>query len=455
MDLYHATDLHITWGYTCHNMRVNVGFGSVPLFPFGGLAETHTRLTAEAIVAYFAKMLKRGKRDWHLVLTGDLTDTGSIEEMEMARAILKPIWDPELLSVTPGNHDCAAEIVAAYARGFKMEVPWKFEARRKAFRRIFKDLLQPSLGFGSDWPCVKILERQQLALVLLDSTKFESTYATGRIFDWQLAGLDNALQRITTHRTWGNWPILVALHHSPLEDGQTMRLIDADRLMETCATRVTAVINGHLHYFKVARDRTHRGLRVLQADTSAIPEDRQPQLDFNSIPVSRYRLHGRDLQPASDIDRIDVPLAPAVHSRHALFRGLYAPLFRKTIPCDRCGGPVAPEMICCPWCAAETDFTAHFTTVCSSCSQPVMQGYDYCPWCGVRRAESTGRYETDRMSARCQKCESGVEPYHWYCPACHAKLEEPEDNHPEPCSQCGWPTDPNVYLYCPWCGDPQ
>ena len=79
-----------------------------------------------------------------------------------------------------------------------------------------------------------------------------------------------------------------------------------------------------------------------------------------------------------------------------------------------------------------------------------MPGYEFCPWCQQQFDDCDGRYETSRMTKWCQSCESGIERYHAYCPACGEAQTAPKEKGLEPCD-CDWPIDREIYLYCPWC----
>jgi 3',5'-cyclic-AMP phosphodiesterase len=48
----------------------------------------------------------------HVVLTGDVTHNGRIEEYELFEALFRPLRERGLLTVVPGNHDCGGENVA-------------------------------------------------------------------------------------------------------------------------------------------------------------------------------------------------------------------------------------------------------------------------------------------------------------------------------------------------------
>jgi 3',5'-cyclic-AMP phosphodiesterase len=47
-----------------------------------------------------------------VVLTGDVTHSGRVDEYELFEALFRPLRQREMLTVVPGNHDCGGENVA-------------------------------------------------------------------------------------------------------------------------------------------------------------------------------------------------------------------------------------------------------------------------------------------------------------------------------------------------------
>jgi RNA polymerase subunit RPABC4/transcription elongation factor Spt4 len=446
MYLYHASDLHITNGLTIDGIPLTIGGKT---FQLRQESDANTRFTAEAVVDYFARLLHRGNKDWHLVITGDITDVGAEEEFDYAREILAPIWDPRLLTVIPGNHDCSNTGAWIWAKSQGFTLKSDFEARRARFRQVFGELMQSAAGYRYGWPFVKPLTRQGIVLVGLDSCDDNNVLATGRLCGWQLERLDKTLDRIGKDRRFKDYGVYVLVHHSPLDSSDKMGLEDGEELLDLCAHRVTAVLNGHRHVSRVDWNKTP----VLQAASPSLAESDRPLVEVDEVEVARYRLHSGDIRSLDDIEDVSIPLAPAIRSRQSQFRSLYSHQFRKAVACDDCGGPITPEMAYCPWCASETDFSDTYSLVCEECAQPLMPGYDYCPWCGEETGNGQGAYSTDRMKVACPECTSGVEVYHHNCPYCGEEQLEPDDDHPGSCENCGWPVDEDVYRFCPWCGD--
>lgn len=455
MDLFHASDLHITWEKTCHAYAWDSW--KIPLkIPFR-TDEAHTRFTVEALVDWFRQRRDRGEPDWHLVITGDITDTGAREEMEEAKKILAPIWDPEILSVVPGNHDYPAKVIAAYGRSFELDVPDDYEKQRRLFRSFFGELMEPSEGFRSWFPIVKLLPKQRLALVLMDSLTEQGLYAGGVIGSRQLGLLRRVLDQLHKSPQSCEWPIVVALHHSPLDSSAKMGLEDCDQLLEACRGRVSAVINGHIHSYNIRWSGNDRGIRVFQAKATTIPSSLTPVVEFDCVPMNRYRFINGRLQDRSAVVELGIPLAPQLAARQEKWRRLYGEYFSSPHSCHACGALVAPEMIYCPWCGEETDFSDCSDLVCDNCQQPVLPAYRHCPFCGARR-ESAGEGTPENTGdRRCLECDRAVGRYHWYCPWCGKDLRNhpPEGSPAIACKFTNWPADPEVYLYCPWCGDPQ
>ena len=144
-----------------------------------------------------------------VIITGDLTDEGSIEQYEHLAALLEPLAAPFVL--LPGNHDLPENIAKVF----------------------------PALA---DWP--RTADIGPLRLVLLDDSVRNSP--NGRVGPEQLEWLDRALRATTL-------PTIVAVHHPPFVTGlqhmDEMGLDDADALGDVIErhSHVVRIITGHLH----------------------------------------------------------------------------------------------------------------------------------------------------------------------------------------------------------------
>jgi len=356
------------------------------------------------------------------------------------------------LTVVPGNHDQACNALAVFGRVFcKQHVPKTYALRTKLFRQCFGELMQ-STGEFQDYelPFAKVLSRAGVVLVGVDSTQ-DDVRQRGEIGPEQLENLNEILSKLKYNPRFRNHAVLLALHHAREAEPETLGIEDDDELSSVIDGRVHAVLYGHAHAPDVDRGGTHN---LVDANPGSIglAEDSDPTGKEGVVQVFEYAMEAG--QPAvRTVRAVEISLGQAITARQARFRKQYAPLFRPASPCGDCGGPVAPEMRYCPWCSQLSDFSHRHGYVCKDCNQPVMPGYSVCPWCRADFDEDGGRYDTGkRMSDECPACGSGVEPYHQYCPSCGATQEPPDDAHDdEPCTECNWPVDRDVYLFCPWC----
>jgi 3',5'-cyclic AMP phosphodiesterase CpdA len=191
--------------------------------------------------------------DAHVVITGDVTDSGTATAYVVAKRILKPWLAPARLSVVPGNHDCGT-----WGRTFMPD-------RRASFRSTFAPTLSASMSF----PYLKLVG--PLAIVGLDSnvTAEGEPLERGRLGKGQLTRLDALLGRVPASRV----PV-VLLHHHPYDHDPEKELEDAaalrDCLERRLARRASLVLFGHHHY---ATARTQHWPAYYQAPSSVIVED--------------------------------------------------------------------------------------------------------------------------------------------------------------------------------------
>jgi 3',5'-cyclic AMP phosphodiesterase CpdA len=151
-----------------------------------------------------------------VVVTGDLTDHGRLDEYEALYEVIGAFPIP--LHLTTGNHDNRETLLDAFGGG-----------------PLLGDALEAH--YTVDYP--------EVTLVVLDSNIPGSP--AGCLGGAQLGWLDAALQRRP------DVPAVVALHHPPLPVGipflDDMRLIDGDDLAEVVEAHpnVVRVLAGHVH----------------------------------------------------------------------------------------------------------------------------------------------------------------------------------------------------------------
>jgi 3',5'-cyclic AMP phosphodiesterase CpdA len=168
----------------------------------------------------------------HTLLTGDLSQLGLREELELARAALGPLAsDPGRFTCLPGNHD---------------RYPWRGRAQRW-FEEAFPEQLRSDLGD----PLVRVRLLGPVALLLVDSCGTASWPLTslGRIGAAAIAALRRTLDHAEVRRRCA----LVAIHHAPLRARGRPRWPRPDLaghrdFLRACADGgAQAVLAGHVH----------------------------------------------------------------------------------------------------------------------------------------------------------------------------------------------------------------
>ena len=153
-----------------------------------------------------------------LLITGDLTESGSIEEYNGLRARFERFTLPILL--VPGNHDNA---------------------------KIMRNILSPYVPARESGHCAYVIDTYPLTLIGLDTTW--PGHIPGRLGATQLAWLE----RILSERT--GRPILIGMHHPPVVTGldamDSYRLFDGvdafAGLLEQYGQSVVGILCGHVH----------------------------------------------------------------------------------------------------------------------------------------------------------------------------------------------------------------
>ncbi|MEZ5651048.1 MAG: phosphodiesterase [Burkholderiaceae bacterium] len=173
------------------------------------------RLLTEAVDHVLARMAMLGPLD-AVLASGDISDDGSRESYRIVRAQLERLAAPILM--LPGNHD-----------------------RREPMREVFGDLPGMPLHGPLDWT----VDIGVLRIIGLDTLcEGESAGAL------EAASLDHLSQSLAGA---AGRPVLVALHHPPIETG--IRFMDAIALREpdrlACALGAASprvrVVCGHVH----------------------------------------------------------------------------------------------------------------------------------------------------------------------------------------------------------------
>lgn len=186
------------------------------------LSDTHFDLRArnservERVMAYLAALPRRPDA---ILVTGDITDSGKVEQYEQALAALRsqvPLW------VLPGNHDDRANL-----------------------RQVL--LGEPA----SAEPINRAVHLDGLTVALLDSTV--PGESGGELDDDTFAWLTDLLRA-----TPADDAVLVALHHPPVPMYSTVvdpiRLTNPEWLEQIVAAehRILGVLTGHMHAMGVS-----------------------------------------------------------------------------------------------------------------------------------------------------------------------------------------------------------
>lgn len=200
--------------------------------------------------------------DAHVVITGDITDSGTAASYRRAQEHLGHWLRPGRLSVVPGNHDCGP--LGAHV------IP----KRKRAFLSTFSKTLRG--GTQQPFPWVKPM--RHVVLIGLDSTADGSLLARGGLGEAQLARLHDILNEA---RVRSRTSILL-LHHHPFSWNLFTALDDADELLDTISgPRVDLVLFGHKHN---AGRRRVNGITFLASPSSV--EASNGRLRFRAVTIS-------------------------------------------------------------------------------------------------------------------------------------------------------------------------
>ncbi|MFU8806582.1 MAG: metallophosphoesterase family protein [Bradymonadaceae bacterium] len=167
--------------------------------------------------------------DAEIVITGDIADTPTHQELEQAAEII-----PDDAHVLPGNHDL-------YRWGF---------LRWWGLRRMWHEVM----GLEDSWPKIADVDGGRIILLdsMMDVDLRRGSLARGYAGRDQLNALRMSLET--------NRPCAVFLHHHLDEQRTTLELVDADSLLAALAgggARVACF--GHLHQ---AGETSYEGVRL-------------------------------------------------------------------------------------------------------------------------------------------------------------------------------------------------
>jgi len=177
--------------------------------------------------------------DHRLVITGDITDDGAVEQFENAYALLKPFTGR--IFISPGNHDFGA------AGNF-----YSYERAVRFDNVLAKQLNQGGTFKGDSTPVVNVIRdgSTQIMLIALDSnleTEHPFDFACGEIGESQLGALNTILMQTASA---GMAKVLFFHHHPFIVNDPFMELKDAKALASTVYSRIDLILFGHKHVMK-------------------------------------------------------------------------------------------------------------------------------------------------------------------------------------------------------------
>jgi predicted phosphodiesterase len=239
----------------------------------------------------------RDRNVGHVVITGDLSHLGQVEELEECASILRRhgYWDSSRLTVTIGNHDIfggpyLAEDVLTFPGNCR---DTDYEAKVNTFRNIFSPAFESTIPAdnGAVFPFVKLIG--SVALIGINTVAHWKAVrnplgSNGDVDEVQYEQLARMLgdRRLHDHR------IFALTHHhfhtpkylavcSLMEkvwqriEGQTLKLWNRKRLLDLLkAHGVEKILHGHVHEHSEYRA---DGLLCHNAGASMLPVADQPR----------------------------------------------------------------------------------------------------------------------------------------------------------------------------------
>jgi 3',5'-cyclic AMP phosphodiesterase CpdA len=174
--------------------------------------------------------------DHQLIITGDITDDGKMEQFENAYKLLEPFKGK--VFICPGNHDFGA------AGNF-----YSYERAVNFDNILVKQLNQGGTFKGDSTPVVNTLNdgNIKIMLIALDSnleTEQPFDFACGEIGDSQLSALNTILSTVPSA---GMVKALFFHHHPFMVNDPFMELKDAKALAKIVYNRVDLILFGHKH----------------------------------------------------------------------------------------------------------------------------------------------------------------------------------------------------------------
>lgn len=172
----------------------------------------------------------------NLIVTGDITDDGSIEQYNKTYKLFQPF--AKRIFICPGNHD-----FGAVGNFYSHERALRFD------EKLAKPLNQGGTFKGDSTPVVNVLKdgNTEVMLIALDSnleTEHPFDFSCGEIGELQLKALHTLL---ATTRSTQMVKVLFFHHHPFMVNNPFMELKDAKALARIIFGRVDLILFGHKH----------------------------------------------------------------------------------------------------------------------------------------------------------------------------------------------------------------
>jgi len=287
--IVHLSDLHLTERDDAPRSEPRI------LGPLSGMNESFRRLIASDVV----------KQADLILVTGDVTDRGSLREWRLFWSILSAAGLRDRTLAIPGNHDtCNLGL-------------WPLVGKPIVVGGLARASQGLELGCQETrFPWTRLVGDSRVLIVGLDSCNHGNwsvlTNAVGRLGEHQLERLARLLRR------YANVPVkILTLHHSPnipRADAERKRGVKATGILsrwghempheDRFALRLLAlthgvrlVVHGHLHR---AEERRVNGVRIIGAPASTEP-DRS-----GKVSVWRYAVHAGSGRVIAELDGVAV-----------------------------------------------------------------------------------------------------------------------------------------------------
>jgi 3',5'-cyclic AMP phosphodiesterase CpdA len=189
----------------------------------------------------------------HLVLTGDLTESGRpLQYSEVAKAIADAGWPPYAVTIIPGNHDGG---------------PLDWQKALEGTLRHYASTSRPGA----------VIDKGDVIIGAI-STQIDQSWpmARGKVDERQLA----LLKRLATRSQFDPRPVIIAMHHPPIASPMG----SFDELINRCDV-LAAISGSNMH---VLSGHDHRILDVGRVHTAGSVLDHED-------PLRIYDVVGRDL----------------------------------------------------------------------------------------------------------------------------------------------------------------